>query len=142
MLITMKRAKAFKQLSPLAHCHGFSLVEVLVALTIFSFAVLGLAIGTVSIAQTNNTSNLNAGAINMAQAKIEELRAMSSTAFAALSCSAYTSTGCYDTVTASGKSFARAWRISTTSSYKTIEVKVDWTDYTVHSLTFVASMPL
>lgn len=117
-------------------------MEVLVALTIFSFAVLGLAIGTVSIAQTNNTSNLNAGAINMAQAKFEELRAMNATAFAALSCPNYTSTGCFDSVTASGKSFSRSWRISTVSAYKKIEVKVDWTDYTFHSLTFVASVPL
>ena len=121
---------------------GFSLIEILVALTIFSFAVLGLAFGTVSIAQTNNTSNLNAGAINLAQAKLEELGAMSATAFAAVSCAAYTTTGCYDTVTASNQSFSRAWRISTTSTHKKIEVKVDWTDYTFHSLTFVGSMPL
>lgn len=121
---------------------GFSLIEILVALTIFSFGVLGLAIGTVSIAKTNNTSHLNAGAINIAQAKFEELRAMSTTAFAALSCPTYTSTGCSDTVTASGKSFSRSWQITTVSAYKKIEVKVDWTDYTFHSLTFVASVPL
>lgn len=121
---------------------GFSLIEILVALTIFSVGVLGLAIGTVSIAKTNNTSHLNAGAINIAQAKFEELRAMSTTAFAALSCPTYTSTGCSDSVTASGKSFSRSWQITTVSAYKKIEVKVDWTDYTFHSLTFVASVPL
>lgn len=138
----MKLTRRTHKLSNPIAIAGFSLVEVLVALTIFSFAVLGLAIGTVSIAQTNNTSNLNAGAINMAQAKFEELRAMSATAFAAVSCASYTSTGCSDTVSASNQSFSRAWRISTTSSYKKIEVKIDWTDYTFHSLTFVGSMPL
>ena len=123
---------------------GFTLIEVLVALTIFSFAVLGLAIGTVSIAQTNNTSHLNAGAINMAQAKFEDVRAMSTTAFSGLSCAAYTSTGCSDSVSASGKSFTRSWRITANtpaSGVNQIEVKVDWTDYTAHSLTFVGSVP-
>jgi len=123
---------------------GFTLIEVLVALTIFSIAVLGLAIGTVSIAQTNNTSHLNAGAINMAQAKFEEVRAMSTTAFSGLSCAAFTTSGCSDSVTASNKSFARSWRITTNSpvsGVNKIEVKVDWTDYTGHSLTFVGSVP-
>lgn len=121
---------------------GFTLVEVLVALTIFSFAVLGLAIGTVSIAQTNNTSNLNAGAINMAQAKFEELRAMNATAFAAIACPSYSTSGCSDSVTASGKTFTRSWQIATLSTHKKIEVKIEWTDYTFHSLTFVGSMQL
>lgn len=138
----MKLNNRTKKRSTTAATSGFSLVEVLVALTIFSFAVLGLAIGTVSIAQTNNTSNLNAGAINMAQAKFEELRAMSATAFSGLNCSAYTNTGCSDNVTASNKSFSRSWRITTVAAYKKIEVKVEWTDYTFHSLTFVGSVPL
>lgn len=138
----MKLANRTKKFSATAASGGFSLIEVLVALTIFSFAVLGLAIGTVSIAQTNNTSNLNAGAINMAQAKFEELRAMSATAFSSLACPAYISTGCSDNVTASSKSFSRSWRITTVSAYKMIEVKVEWTDYTFHSLTFVGSVPL
>ena len=65
---------------------GFTLVEILVALTIFTFAVLGLAVGTVTITRTNNNSHLNAAAINLAQAKLEELRAMKNTVFTALSC--------------------------------------------------------
>ena len=36
-----------------------------------------------SVAQTNNNSHLNASAVNLAQAKMEELRAMKSAAFTA-----------------------------------------------------------
>jgi prepilin-type N-terminal cleavage/methylation domain-containing protein len=122
---------------------GFTLIEVLVALTIFSFAVLGLAIGTVSIAQTNNNSHLNASAVNLAQAKLEELRAMTSAAFTALSCPSYTTAGCSDSPAASGKTFSRSWQItlnSPVSGVNRVDVKVDWTDYTSHSLTFTGSM--
>jgi prepilin-type N-terminal cleavage/methylation domain-containing protein len=124
------------------HQEGFTLIELLVALTIFSFAVLGLAIGTVSIAQTNNTSHLNAAATNSGQAKLEELGAMSSAAFSSLSCPTYISVGCSDAVTASGKSFARSWMITANSpvtGVTKVDVKIDWTDYLGHSLTFTGS---
>ena len=65
---------------------GFTLVEILIAITIFCFAVLGLAIGTVSVIRTNQTSHLRASAVNLAQARLEELRAMTSTAFSGLTC--------------------------------------------------------
>jgi prepilin-type N-terminal cleavage/methylation domain-containing protein len=65
---------------------GFTLVEILIAITIFCFAVLGLAIGTVSVIRTNQTSHLRASAVNLAQARLEELRAMTSAAFSGLLC--------------------------------------------------------
>ena len=122
---------------------GFTLIEILVALTIFSFAVLGLAIGTVSVAQTNNNSHLNASAVNLAQAKLEELRAMKSAAFTALSCPSYTTAGCSDSPVASGKTFARSWQITVDSpvaGVNKVEVKLDWTDYTSHSVTFTGAI--
>ena len=42
---------------------GFTLIEILVSLTIFSFAVLGLAIGTVTLTRTNADSHSRASAI-------------------------------------------------------------------------------
>ena len=45
---------------------GFTLIEILVSLTIFSVAVLGLAIGTVTLTRTNADSQLRATAINVA----------------------------------------------------------------------------
>ena len=59
------------KLKQLNNSAGFTLIEILVALTIFTFAVLGLAVGTVTITRTNNNSHLNAAAINLAQAKLE-----------------------------------------------------------------------
>ena len=112
---------------------GFTLIEILVALTIFTFAVLGLAVGTVTITRTNNNSHLNAAAINLAQAKLEELRAMKNTVFTALSCASYSTSGCSDTQAASGKTFTRSWMITANSpaaGMNKIDVKIDWTDYT------------
>jgi type IV pilus assembly protein PilV len=121
---------------------GFTLVEILVALTIFSLAVLGLAIGTVSVIRTNQTSHLRASAVNLAQARLEELRAMSSAAFSGLSCPS--STPCSDNAVASGVTFTRQWWITTNSpvaGVNRIDVTVNWTDYAAQTLTFTASVP-
>lgn len=121
---------------------GFTLVEILIAITIFCFAVLGLAIGTVSVIRTNQTSHLRASAVNLAQARLEELRAMTSTAFSGLSCPS--STPCSDNATASGVTFTRQWRITTNSpvaGVNRIDVTVNWMDYASQTLTFTASVP-
>ena len=121
---------------------GFTLVEILIAITIFCFAVLGLAIGTVSVIRTNQTSHLRASAVNLAQARLEELRAMTSAAFSSLSCPS--STPCSDNATASGVTFTRQWRITTNSpvaGVNRIDVTVNWMDYASQTLTFTASVP-
>ena len=121
---------------------GFTLVEILIAITIFCFAVLGLAIGTVSVIRSNQTSHLRASAVNLAQARLEELRAMTSTAFSALSCPS--STPCSDNATASGVTFTRQWWITNNSpvaGVNRIDVTVNWTDYASQTLTFTASVP-
>jgi prepilin-type N-terminal cleavage/methylation domain-containing protein len=121
---------------------GFTLVEILIAITIFCFAVLGLAIGTVSVIRSNQTSHLRASAVNLAQARLEELRAMTSAAFSGLSCPS--STPCSDNATASGVTFTRQWRITTNSpvaGVNRIDVTVNWMDYASQTLTFTASVP-
>ncbi len=124
-------------------CAGFTLVEILVAMTIFSFAVLALGAGTIGLIRNNQTSYLGTSAITLAQTKVEELRAMNTTTFAALACPSYTSTGCSDSPTASGKTFSRSWQItanSPVSGVNQIDVKVDWTDYTTRSMVVSASV--
>ncbi|MGZ8441841.1 MAG: type IV pilus modification PilV family protein [Candidatus Binatia bacterium] len=131
------------QIKQLKSSAGFTLVEILVALTIFTFAVLGLAVGTVTISRTNNNSHLNAAAINLAQAKLEELRAMKNTTFTALSCPNYSTSGCSDTQAASGFTYTRSWMITANSpaaGMNKIDVKIDWKDYTNQSLTFSSSV--
>jgi len=123
---------------------GFTLIEIMVAATIFSFAVLGLAIGTVSVIQTNQNSHLQASAINLAQAKLEELRAMTSAAFSGLSCPSFATIGCSDSPVTSGTTFSRSWQITADSpvtGVNQIDVKIDWTDYASRSVTFTASVP-
>jgi prepilin-type N-terminal cleavage/methylation domain-containing protein len=121
---------------------GFTLVELLIAITIFCFAVLGLAIGTVSVIRTNQTSHLRASAVNLAQARLEELRAMTAAAFSGLSCPS--STPCSDSATASGVTFTRQWWITNNSpvaGVNRIDVTVNWSDYANQTLTFTASVP-
>ena len=121
---------------------GFTLVEILIAITIFCFAVLGLAIGTVSVIRSNQNSHLRASAVNLAQARLEELRAMTSAAFSALSCPS--STPCSDNAVASGVTFTRQWSITTNSpvaGVNRIDVSVNWSDYANQTLTFTASVP-
>lgn len=141
MLVTLR---SLKMKSRLRTVEGFTLVEVLVAVAIFSLALLGLAAGTLSVAQTNNNSHLNAAAVNLSQEKLEQFSSMSSSAFASVTCPTFTTTGCSDTPTASNQNFNRSWRVtanSPTTAVATVEVKVDWTDYTSHTLTFAASLP-
>lgn len=115
---------------------GFTLIEILVAMSIFSVAVLGLAVGATSVMRANQTSYFNTIATNIAQDKLEELKGM--TVAALPSCPSYTTTGCSDTKTSLGLTFSRSWQIianSPTSGVNRLDVKIDWTDYTSHSLT-------
>jgi len=123
---------------------GFTLVEILIAITIFSLAVLGLAIGTVSVVRTNQTSHLRASAVNLAQARLEELRAMTTTAFSSLDCPSYSTTGCSDSAAASGTTFSRSWQITKNSpvtGVNRIDVRIDWTDHAGQSMTFTTAVP-
>ncbi|MBI2089109.1 MAG: prepilin-type N-terminal cleavage/methylation domain-containing protein [Deltaproteobacteria bacterium] len=120
---------------------GFTLVEILVAMTIFAVAVLGLAIGATSVMRANQTSYFNTVATNLAQDKLEQLKA---TAVSQLpNCPSYTSTGCSDTQTSLGLTFSRSWQIianSPVSGVNRLDVKIDWTDYISHSVTISSAV--
>lgn len=125
---------------------GFTLIEILVSLTIFSVAVLGLAIGTVTLTRTNADSQLRASAINVAQARLEELKAMNPATLTALvaTCTSVSSTGCNDNFSASGLTYVRRWWFAANSpvvGVNRIDVKVDWTDHGSRTLTFTAAVP-
>ena len=127
---------------------GFTLIEILVAMGIFSFAVLGLAIGTVTLTRTNADSHSRANAINLAQARFEELKAMNGPMITGLlaSCTAFTSSGCSDSASLSGTTFARSWKFATVGlptggNATQIDVKVDWSDHGNRSLTLSTAVP-
>jgi prepilin-type N-terminal cleavage/methylation domain-containing protein len=120
---------------------GFSLIEVLVALGIFSIAILGLAVGAITITRANKTSQFHTVATNLAQDKIERLKALNAAAFSGVvtSCTSYSANGCSDTVVSSGATFTRSWQISQNlkvfAGVNWIDVKIHWTDYTGHDVT-------
>jgi len=115
-----------------ASVNGFTLLEVLVAMAIFSVAVLGLATGATSIMRANKTSYLNTVATNLAQDKLEQLKA--TTVANITSCSSSCDS---PAVTNKNVTFTRTWTVTTNSpatGVNRIDVTVEWQDYTSHTL--------
>ena len=116
---------------------GFTLIEVLVSMTIFSIAILGLVIGTSSVMRANQQSYFSTIAINLAQDKLEELKANPTTLL--FSCS----TSCESPPTHDGVAFIRTWTVTPNSpapGISQIDAKVDWTNYTSHSVTISSAV--
>ncbi len=111
---------------------GFSLIEVLISMVIFSIAVLGLAMGAGSVMRANKTSYFSTIAANLGQDKMEELKANPA---ALADCTA----NCDNPVpTHDGVAFTRTWAVILNvpaSGVSQIDVTVDWTDYRFHSVT-------
>jgi prepilin-type N-terminal cleavage/methylation domain-containing protein len=111
----------------LASHEGFSLIEVLVAMGIFSVAILGLAVGAITITRANKTSQFHTVGTNLAQDKLEQLKA-----------SAFAAVGAGSDVPSpvQGVAFTRNWTVTNnTATFKQVNVTVSWTDYYPRSLT-------
>jgi len=119
---------------------GFTVIEVLLSMAIFSIAILGLSAGAVSVMRANKTSYFQTTALNLAQDKLEELKATTVTALP--SCAEYTD--CSEvTPPYSGATFTRSWKITADAPVVGViqfDVKVDWTDYTAKSMTISSSV--
>jgi Tfp pilus assembly protein PilV len=126
----------------LVSASGFSVVEVIVALGIFSVAILGLAVGAITITRANKTSENHTIAANLAQDRLEQLKALTATTFSAVmtGCTSYTSPGCSESNLAGG-AFSRSWQVIPNSppGINSINVKVDWQDYTTHTFTVISA---
>ena len=116
---------------------GFTLIEVLISMTIFSIAILGLAIGASSVMRANQTSYFSTIAVSLAQDKLEELKANPATL---TSCS----TTCDSTVpTHDGVAFTRTWVVtngSPVAGVSRVDVQVDWTDYITHTVSISSAV--
>jgi len=102
-------------------------------MSIFAIAVLGLAIGATTVMQANQTGLYTTVATNLAQDKLEELKAKTAANI--------DSTGSPENnITVSGvpAKFNRSWAVTSDSpavGVKRIDVTVTWTDHTSHTMT-------
>ena len=113
---------------------GFTLIEVLVAMGIFSFTFLALAAGAGSVMRANETSYNSTIATSLAQDKVEELKARNA--------SVLISEGPV-TDNVGGIDFTRAWTVTPNSPVvgtKQVDVTVTWQDYTPHVLTISSAV--
>ncbi len=111
---------------------GFTLIEVLISMTIFSIAILGLAIGAGSVMRANQTSYFSTIAVNLGQDKLEELKANPAT-LASDS----------DTDTIDNVIFTRTWTVtpnSPVSGVSRVDVQVEWTDYITHTVSISSAV--
>ncbi len=112
---------------------GFTLIEVLAAMAVFAIASLGLAVGVSSVIRANQRSYLSSIATNLAQDKLEELKAMSPGNIA--SCPSPCENPAHIT---NNVKFSRTWNVSDDTPVAgviQIDVTVDWDGHTAHSLT-------
>ena len=114
-------------------CGGFTIIEVMVSMAIFSVSILGLAASVTGIMRANQTSYFQTTATNLAQDKLEELKARPA---------AIASGGPAD-ITVGTQTFTRTWTVNSNSpigGVSQIGVQVDWTDYTAQSVSIFAAV--
>lgn len=112
---------------------GFTLIEVLVAMSIFAIAVLGLAVGATTVMRANQTGLYTTIATNLAQDKLEELKAKTAA-------NIDTTGSPENNIPVSGvpAKFNRSWAVTSGSpaaGVKRIDITVTWTDHTNHTVT-------
>ena len=117
----------------LTKSHGFTMIEILIALVILSVALLGLA--GLMVQTTKNTSfgGLMTEAATLAQDKLEELRATSWNNLGSFS-------GGPEILQGSNKTYNRSWAVepnppSPADTMRTLSVTVTWDDRTHRTVT-------
>ncbi len=120
-------------MNPLLKPKGFTLLEVLVALIILSFALLALAGLMVTTTKNNAVGNYVTEAATFAQDKLEELRAIK---WENLIEGSHTDPASLPGST--GINYTRNWNVTTSGSLKTITISVNWNDRTAHSIKLVS----
>ena len=118
-------------MNPLSKSKGFTLLEVLVALIILSFALLALAGLMVTTTKNNAVGNYVTEAATFAQDKLEELRALKWE-------NLIDGNNTDQRGGSTGINYTRNWNVKTNGSLKTITINVDWNDRTAHSINLVS----
>jgi Tfp pilus assembly protein PilV len=125
----MKTARSFLKLPIPGRQTGFTLNEVLVSINVIIIAILGYSLSTVGVIRGNMTNDNTTVAINLAQDKLEQLKAQNKLV---------NDNRCPDSgdhaITAAGMAngiFDRCWRIVDSPlgpQLKQIDVRVSWRD--------------
>lgn len=104
---------------------GFTLLEVLVALAIFSIGLLAINAMTVMVIKSNYKSRNLTTAVNLAQNKLDDLKISSYASIVAGS-----ESGLDEEENPGSGIFDRSVTVTTntTPDYKVVEVKISWTD--------------
>jgi Tfp pilus assembly protein PilV len=112
---------------------GFTLVEIVIALCILSFALLALAGLMVTTTRNNSAGGQMTEAATFSQDKLEELR---TTLFDGIVPGNDVKTGSH------GTQYARNWNVVTNAdgSLKTITLDVSWTDKYNHSIRMTSAV--
>jgi type IV pilus assembly protein PilV len=101
------------------HDHGFTLVEVLIAMLVFTIGLLGVAALTIMIISGNSFSRALTTATALAHDKLEELR---DTPYSAISDGK-------ETVAENNLTYTRVWKVTTdqpAAGMTTVEVTISW----------------
>jgi type IV pilus modification protein PilV len=107
--------------------HGFTLLEVLIALVILMVGILGLAPLFISAPRYNQSSQAITEAATLAQSKFEELKSLDYS----------TINNGQDNVQGSkGIIFARQWVVAAQGNSKTVRCILTWTDWIGHRVEF------
>jgi len=108
---------------------GFTLVEVLVALVILSVALLALAGLMVRTTRNNSFGGHMTEAATFAQDKLEELKAVSWVAIVP---------GSDRKMGNNGIDYDRSWNVAVNGNLKTVNMTINWSDQTSHSINLLS----
>lgn len=106
---------------------GFTLLEILIALVIFSIGILALTSLTVTATRSGSYGGRMTEAVTFAQDKLEELKVNS---WEQIVSGGDQKTG------PTGINYTRNWKVleTETRNLKTISIAIDWKDRTDHSI--------
>lgn len=114
-------------LQKLSSLAGFTMLEVLISMSILSVGLLGLASITGSVIRTNSFSDNFTTASALSQ---DQLETMANTAFGSLTSSSPTPSPIDENGNSgnSGSIFTRTWTVTSSGTTKSIKVKITWPD--------------
>jgi len=106
---------------------GFTLIEILVALVIFSISILAFAGLTVTATRTGSYGGRMTEAVTFAQDKLEELKLNSWDNIVS---------GADQEIGPTGINYARKWKVleKETRNLKTVSITIDWNDRVDHTI--------